>query len=306
MKFTKLSFTLSLSNEQALLVLRIISGAKLNNKYSISVNDFKNGGYYNTYQIGPFNGETVNLGLCPINNNHDFVRIEYDSHKLGCVGIKALMEFLVTLLGDNLANSIYYKARITRLNVEMNISCRQDLFLYKDSVRFSTNGSDKDLVSQYANYNIQETNRIAEQVVGSRNSKSLVTMCNMNVGLKISKRINIALNQPNCLMAQLGTVFANELKNINFVKADLLKDSRISDRFKIDTYVVGLNSALYLGQIDQYPSYKKIISEYIVGTNLLAKDNIENAHHEAFSTFICKEYYEHLAELAEAEAKFVD
>jgi hypothetical protein len=223
--------------------------------------------------------------LYPINKSHNFLRVEYNPAKLGEDGRKALRKFLLKLLTVDLVKTIYFHAKVTRLDLTLDVyNMRPNLYIHKNRVKQSELHRDDGVMTS--------------QIIGSDKSNCRITQYDKNIeqgntGLgNAYQRIEIRLRALDCSMHELNEDLLKEFEKLNFFKASFLKDKGLSKKFRKRAYKHGLNSALNELDDNARRCYRRYLEDHQVYPISLNDSDFEEAHKVALGSLVHKKYKE--------------
>ncbi len=251
----KVAITMPIVENERMPLLKRINDPELCEPYNRKV--YRSGGRYkNNYQFTIHEGNKIELAMYPIKKSHNFLRLEYNPTKLGKEGRKELRSFLIKLLGIDLVKTIYFEARVTRLDLTLDVfDMEPDLYLHKKRIEQSQI--------------IREDGIMASQILGSDESDIRITMYNKSLeqGKKSKanhQRIEIRIRSLNAVMADLSDTLLSQINALNFFNADFLTDARFNKKFKREAKAQGLNAALMAWDDNTRRRYMRHLEDYRV------------------------------------------
>lgn len=257
----KIAFTVRLSRHDKDIVLKRFTVDKIYKEYNGRVFSDRNQRYNNNYQITVLNKHKVDVSMYPINSHHNFFRIEANPTMLKKEGRIKLRCFLIKALGLNIVKTIYFHAKVTRLDLTLDVfNIEDNLYIHIDRAVTSKIFPGKN-------------GKPGSQIVGSGRSSCQVTMYDKNA-LRIKKglkpigrtylRIECCLRDLRCSMHGLSSDLLKHLIKIKFYRDDFLTDKRFSESFLSDTISNGLNFAFKKCDRNIRLRYRRYIDEYRV------------------------------------------
>lgn len=227
----------------------------------------KDGRYNHTFDIdipihsnlqqGYFN---FKVSIYPKNKSHNFIRFEFNPAKLGEDGERKLWRLLIKILGVKLARTVFYEARLTRLDT--TIDCHSPVgkyYMYMNRVSCSEiiRGEDGEIESQICGSDQSDIRVTAydkveqtKQVYGV-DAESLSCI-----------RLEIVNRDLGFAMAEISEKLELQFEKLSFYRNDFLADAYFDDDFLAAAQADGLNAALsqlhrndrkrYLRQLKQY------------------------------------------------------
>ncbi|MEQ1557834.1 MAG: hypothetical protein ABL933_02695 [Methyloglobulus sp.] len=297
--YDKIAFTFPIRKSKRLLLIDRLNDPNFYEKYNRRVYGHNNGRYQNNYQFEIFQWNTIKLSVYPINTSHNFLRVEYNPRNLGVRGRKKFRLFLIKLLTKDVMKKIYFHARLTRLDLTLDVfDMEPGLYIHRSRIEQSEIYRDK------FGY------KIISQVIGSEMSNRRITMYDKRAeqGIEDSialdfdfypsfenishHRIEIRLRNLDCTMAELDRHLLKEFKAINFYKDSFLEDEGFSKEFRDDAYENGLNSALYILVDQERRRYLKLLENYRIKPLSFKKRDMDfdAAHKEGLRSLVHREY----------------
>lgn len=291
--FDKISFTLNIPLTKREAVIDRINDPVIYSAYNRRVFGNSNSSRYkNNYQLDICNGNDLLLSLYPKNKSHNFLRAEYNPTKLAKAGMIEFRKFMIKLLKLNLVKKIYFKARVTRLDLTLDVfNMEPNIYIHRNISKCSA---------------IIRTNKIiSSQIIGSEASNCRVTMYDKGLeqGLNCKhsnhQRIEIRLRNLDCTMSQLNADLLAEFEKLNFFTGDFLKDKLFTKSFRMAAYTSGLNAALYMLDDNKRRRYHRLLERYRVHPISLDRKDLDfdTAHKQALNCLVHRKYQ------AELEAK---
>ena len=227
----------------------------------------KDGRYNHTFDIdipihsnlqqGYFN---FKVSIYPKNKSHNFIRFEFNPAKLGEDGGFKIRALLIKILGMKLARTVFYEARLTRLDTTIDcyspvgkyymymkgVSCSEIIRGADGEIESQICGSDRSNVRVTAYDKEEQTKRLR---VGDAESVSCIRLEIVNRDLGFS-------------MVDIREKLVNHFKKLSFYGDDFLADTYFDDDFLAAAQTDGLNAALsqlhrndrkrYLRRLEQY------------------------------------------------------
>jgi len=283
--FDKITFTLPIEEDEREALLVRVNEPDFYQNYKRKVYRKTGGRYKNNYQFEIHDGNTIELSLYPINKSHNFLRVEYNPAKLGKDGRKALRKFLLKFLTVNLVKTIYFHAKVTRLDLTLDVyNMKPNLYIHKNRVKQSELHRDDDVITS--------------QIIGSDKSNCRITLYDKNIEQGNTDsgttyhRIEIRLRALDCSMHQLDANLLNEFAELNFFKASFLKEKRLSKKFRNRAYKHGLNSALNELDDNDRRCYRRYLEDHQVYPISLDDSDFEEAHKVALGSLVHTKYKE--------------
>lgn len=248
-------------------VNRVNSDKYDNDDYRVKHYKEKNGRYNHTFDIdipihsnlqqGYFN---FKVSIYPKNKSHNFIRFEFNPAKLGEDGERKLRRLLIKILGVKLARTVFYEARLTRLDT--TIDCHSPIgkyYMYMKGVSCSEiiRGTDGEIQSQ---------------ICGSDQSDIRVTLYDKAEQTKqvygvdaesvSCIRLEIVNRDLGFSMVDIREKLENHFKKLSFYRDDFLADTYFDGDFLAAAQADGLNTALsqlhrndrkrYLRRLEKY------------------------------------------------------
>jgi len=292
--YDKLTFTLPINIDERLNLINRINDPEFYQDYNRKVYNSKAGRYKNNYQFTIYKGNTIEVSLYPINTKHNFLRIEYNPNKLGRNGRIKLRKFLIKLLGFDKVKEIYFEARITRLDLTLDVyGLKSDYYIQKPKVQKSAIYSNAD-------------GSISSQILGSDNSPCRITMYDKVVeqatkGKKAKssstnyQRVEVRLRDLDYTMAELGLNkdLLDKIKKVDFYHKLFLKDARFSKKFKAYAQEKGLNAVFKkLRKIDHNEArrYSRYLENYQVLPICFDNLSFKDTHKAAVGSLLHCDY----------------
>lgn len=182
------------------------------------------------------------VSIYPKNKSHNFIRFEFNPAKLGEDGRRKLRRLLVRILGIKLARTVFYEARLTRLDTTIDCySALDNFYMYMKGVSCSE-------IKRPADDEIQS------QICGSDQSDIRVTAYDKAEQTKQLHgvdaesvswvRLEIVNRDLGFSMAEIREKLENQFKKLSFYRDDFLVDEYFDDDFLAAAQADGLNTAL--------------------------------------------------------------
>ncbi len=288
--YDKISFTIPIKESERMNVIKRIS----NNDFyplikQVYIDRPDKGRYKNNYEF-TYNGNSISIALYPIKKTNNFVRVEYNPHKLGKDGRIVLRTFLIALLGRDVVKEIYFSARVTRLDLTMDIrGLEPHYYIHKAGVK-------------YGKLNRDDQGQLNSQILGTGKSNCRITFYDKNVELTSKgkdtedtpyQRLELRLRNLNCPMAELDEKLLAHFQKINLFDHSFLEDDRFSDRFKKNAYKDGFNivfNKIYNDKRATLNRYKKYLADYQVFPISLEGISFEATHKKALGSLLHPDY----------------
>lgn len=212
---------------------------------------------HSNLQQGYFN---FKVSIYPKNKSHNFIRFEFNPAKLGEDGERKLWRLLIKILGVKLARTVFYEARLTRLDT--TIDCHSPIgkyYMYMKGFSCSEiiRGADDEIQSQ---------------ICGSDQSDIRVTAYDKAEQTKQLHGVDaesvswVRLEIVNCdlgfAMAEISEKLKNQFKKLSFYRDDFLADAYFDDDFLVAAQADGLNAALSQLHINDRKRYFRRLEHY--------------------------------------------
>lgn len=282
--FDKLAFTYPIDSKKRLALIDKINQPEFYGHYNRKVYGNTQGRYKNNYQFEIYHGNTIDLSLYPCNKQHNFLRLEFNPDKLGKEGGIELRRFLIKLLGLKEVKRIYFHARVTRLDLTLDIlNMEPNLYLHIDKVRQSSIKRNKDQV-------------ITSQIVGSGNSDLRVTVYDKDIEQgndragRHKQRVELRFRKLDCTMDELNADLLSQFERLNFYSADFINSKRFSKRFKSTAFNEGLNTALTQSDDNRRRRYRRRLADFRVEPIDRRALNFESTQKQALGHLLHRGY----------------
>ena len=237
----------------------------------------KNGRYNHTFDIdipirsnlqqGCFN---FKVSIYPINKSHNFIRFEFNPAKLGKDGERKLRRLLIKILGVKLARTIFYEARLTRLDT--TIDCHSPIgkyYMHMKGVSCSEiiRGADGEIQSQICGSD-QSDIRVTAYDKAEQTKRQLHGVGAESVSYV---RLEIVNRDLGFAMAEIRDKLKNHFKKLSFYRDNFLADTYFDDDFLATAQADGLNAALSQLHINDRRRYLRRLEHYAFDPFKLSK-----------------------------------
>lgn len=217
--------------------------------YRVKLYPEMNGRYYHTFHIdipihsnlqqGYFN---FKVSIYPKNKSHNFIRFEFNPAKLGEDGGFRIRDFLIKILGIKLARTVFYEARLTRLDT--TIDCHSPIgkyYMYMKDVSCSEiiRGADGEIESQICGSDQSDIRVTAYDKV-----EQTKQVYGVDVESVSYIRLEIVNRDLGFAMVDIREKLRNHFKKLSFYRDDFLADTYFDDDFLAAAQADGLNAAL--------------------------------------------------------------
>ncbi|MCP5274864.1 MAG: hypothetical protein H6936_08465 [Burkholderiales bacterium] len=182
---------------------------------------------------------TAKILIYPVCKAHNFFKLEFNPAKLGTVGGKKLRRILFKVLGINVVRKLYFEARLTRVDLTIDIRKRIDCLVYMAGARCSS------MVCS-------ESGAIGSQIVGGTRSAVRMTLYDKAVEQGTDgdwHRLEIVLRDLGCSMADLDDNLLQHFNKLRFFSPNFFSDDYFDSNFLAVVCTDGLNAAL--SQLDR-------------------------------------------------------
>lgn len=213
---------------------------------------------HSNLQQGYFN---FKVSIYPKNKSHNFIRFEFNPAKLGEDGERRLWRLLIKILGVKLARTVFYEARLTRLDTTIDchspigkyymymnrVSCSEIIRGADDAIQSQICGSDQSDIRVTAYDKVEQT----KQVYGV-DAESLSCV-----------RLEIVNRDLGFAMADIREKLVNHFKKLSFYRDDFLADEYFDDDFLLAVQANGLNAALSQLHRNERKRYLRRLEQYV-------------------------------------------
>ena len=202
----------------------------------------------------------IKVSIYPKNKSHNFIRFEFNPAKLGKVGGFKIQTLLIKILGMKLARTVFYEARLTRLDTTIDchsavnkfymymkgFSCSEIIRGADDEIQSQICGSDQSDIRVTAYDKAEQTKQLhgvdAESVSWVR-----LEIVNCDLGFSV---------------AEIREKLENQFKKLSFYRDDFLADTYFDDDFLVAAQADGLNAALSQLHINDRKRYFRRLEHY--------------------------------------------
>lgn len=208
-----------------------------------------NGRYNHTFHIDiPIHSNlqqsyfNFKVSIYPKNKSHNFIRFEFNPAKLGEDGERKLRHLLIKILGVKLARTVFYEARLTRLDTTIDCySAVDNYYMYMKGVSCSKIecGVDRKIQSQ-----ICGSDRSDVRVTAYDKAKQTKQLHGVDADSVSWFRLEIENRDLGYTMADIREKLELQFKKLSFYRADFLADMYFDDDFLFAVQTDGLNVAL--------------------------------------------------------------
>lgn len=231
------------------IVNRVNSDPHDINDYRVKLYPEMNGRYNHTFHIdipihsnlqqGYFN---FSVSIYPKNKSHNFIKFEFNPAKLGEDGERKLRRLLIKILGVKLARTVFYEARLTRLDTTIDChSAVDNYYMYMKGVSCSKIecGVDRKIQSQ-----ICGSDRSDVRVTAYDKAKQTKQLHGVDADSVSWFRLEIENRDLGFSMAEIREKLELQFKKLSFYRDDFLADEYFDDDFLLAVQANGLNAAL--------------------------------------------------------------
>ncbi len=249
-------FQLSNNEPNNRAVNRVNSDQYDNVDYRVKHYKEKNGRYNHTFDIDiPIHSNlqqgysskedhfNLKVSIFPKNKSHNFIRFEFNPAKLGTDGELKLRGLLIKILGMRMARTVFYEARLTRLDTTIDcysavdkfymymkgVSCSEIKRPADDEIQSQICGSDQSDIRVTAYDKAEQTKRQLHSVDAESVSWVRLEIVNRDLGFS---------------MAEIREKLELQFKKLSFYRDDFLADEYFDDDFLATVHAEGLNAAL--------------------------------------------------------------
>lgn len=202
----------------------------------------------------------IKVSIFPIHKSHNFIRFEFNPAKLGEDGGFKIRALLAKILGMKLARTVFYEARLTRLDTTIDchsavdkfymymkgFSCSEIIRGADDEIQSQICGSDQSDIRVTAYDKAEQTKQL--HGVGAE-SVSWVRLEIMNCDLGFS-------------VAEISEKLELQFEKLSFYREDFLADAYFDDDFLVAAQADGLNAALSQLHINDRKRYFRRLEHY--------------------------------------------
>lgn len=203
----------------------------------------------------------IKVSIYPKNKSHNFIRFEFNPAKLGEDGGFKIRALLAKILGMKLARTVFYEARLTRLDTTIDCHSAVDKF-YMYMKGFSCSeiecgvdgeiqsqicGSDRSDVRVTAYDKAEQTKRQLHGVDAESVSWVRLEIVNRDLGFSV---------------AEISEKLELQFEKLSFYREDFLADAYFDDDFLVAAQADGLNAALSQLHINDRKRYLRRLEHY--------------------------------------------
>lgn len=200
------------------------------------------------------------VSIYPVNKSQNFIKFEFNPAKLGEDGGFKIRAILIKILGVKLARTVFYEARLTRLDTTIDCYSAVDKFyMYMKGVSCSEiiRGADDEIQSQICGSDQSDV-----RVTAYDKAEQTKQLHGVDADSVSWVRLEIVNRDLGFAMAEIRDKLKNQFKKLSFYRDDFLADTYFDDDFLVAAQADGLNAALsqlhrndrkrYLRQLKQY------------------------------------------------------
>lgn len=202
----------------------------------------------------------IKVSIFPKSKSHNFIKFEFNPAKLGEGGGFKIRALLIKILGMKLARTVFYEARLTRLDTTIDCHSAVDKFyMYMKRVSCSEiiRGADDEIQSQICGSDQSDV-----RVTAYDKAEQTKQLHGVDADSVSWVRLEIVNRDLGFAMAEIRDKLKNQFKKLSFYRDDFLADTYFDDDFLVAAQADGLNAALsqlhrndrkrYLRQLKQY------------------------------------------------------
>ncbi|PTQ77383.1 hypothetical protein C8R26_10829 [Nitrosomonas oligotropha] len=202
----------------------------------------------------------LKISIFSKNKSHNFIKFEFNPAKLGEDGGFKIRAFLIKILGIKLARTLFYEARLTRLDTTIDCHSAVDKF-YMYMKGFSCSeiirGADDEIQSQ-----ICGSNRSNIRVTAYDKAEQTKQSHGLDAESVSWVRLEIVNRDLGFAMAEIREKLELQFKKLSFYRADFLADTYFDDDFLVAVQAEGLNTALSKLQRNDRKRYLRRLEHY--------------------------------------------
>lgn len=279
--FDKVSLTYPVVEDKRENLRDLINTQQFKNEFGIKVGGYDSR-YNNNYWFYVEGINKVWLSIYPINKEHNFFRLSFNPNSIGHEGVRFIRKILIKLLGLKNTKEFYFKAKVTRLDLTMDIyDFPRNLIPYKAGIKVSSihRSNDGSTISSF--------------ILGSRKSDCQVTIYDKNIEQGIESdqhyvRTEIELRNLNCSLHELNSNLMYEFKKIRFFNDEFMTDPMFSADFisTVSDKDIGLSGALINLDRNQRNQYLRRLAHYEVCPLRARCKRFDYAHYDAFRPLV--------------------